>query len=309
MATQETEPDVHANRPEVGLRVEQAGYSEVKKVFTIAQEDEPPVAFSAEFGIYVDLPSSRLGVDMSRNIVALNEALKEAESDPEYSIETVCERAAERLYEKHDYTTRAEIVMDGTFVRSENTPESELLNEEAVKIFGGAIVGDEENSRKIGVEVPGMLACPCTQGASDNRAQNMLSEFGVQQSDADTFVNEVPQMTHSQCSYGTIVVEGEEIDDISVNELIDIAHDSMSSRVYNTLKRTDEDHIVRAAHEVPRVTEDSIRLMAKGIIDQYSGLSDDTSVTLEEWSDESIHQHNARSKLSTTVGDLRDKLA
>lgn len=309
MATQETDPDVHADRPEVGLQLQQAGYSEVEKVFTIAQEDQPPIAVSAEFGVYVDLPSSRLGVDMSRNIIALNEALEEAASNPEYTIETVCERAAETLYGKHDYTSRAEVVMDGKFIHSEDTPESDLLNEEAINIFGGAVVGDDENSRKIGVKVPGMLACPCTQGASDNRARNMLSEFGVDQSDADTFVNEVPQMTHSQCSYGTLILEGENIDDVSVSELIEIVHDSMSSRVYNTLKRTDEDHIVQSAHETPRVTEDSVRLMAKGIVNQYPDLPDDIAVTLEEWSDESIHQHNARSKLSTTVGSLRSKLA
>ncbi|RBI59509.1 hypothetical protein DMJ13_23190 [halophilic archaeon] len=48
---------------------------------------------------------------------------------------------------------------------------------------------------------------------------------------------------------------------IDFRELTGIAHEFMSSRVYNTLKRTDEDHIVRAAHEKLKVTDDDIRLM------------------------------------------------
>lgn len=308
MATQETQPDVHANRPEVGLRVEQAGYSEVEKVFTIAQERGQPQALSAEFGIYVDLPSSRLGVDMSRNVEALNEVLKEAAADPEYSVEAICERIAENLYDKHDYTSRAEVVMEGVFIYSEQTPESDLLNEETINVDGGAVVGEEGNSRKIGIEVPGMLACPCTQGASDQRARNQLQEYGVEPSDADNFVDQIPQMTHSQCSFATLVLEGESIDYVSIDELIEIAHESMSSRVYNTLKRTDEDHIVRTAHEKPRVTEDSVRLMAQGVVDQYPDLPGETKITLEEWSDESIHQHNAHSKLSSSLEELRAEL-
>lgn len=308
MLTQNTEPDVHSERPEVGLWVEQAGYSEIEKIVKVAQEDEDPLVLSANFEVYVDLPEDRLGVDMSRNIQALNETLEEIATDPTATVDSICERAAEHLFEKHDYTSRAQVEMDGKYVASEMTPESDLPNEEAISIVTGAVVGDDKSRKKIGVEVPGMLACPCTQGASEQRARKLLEEFDVDESQVETFLDQIPQMTHSQCSCATLMLEGEDLGTIDFRDLIEIAHRSMSSRVYNTLKRTDEDHIVRAAHEKPRVTEDSIRLMAQEVDKRFSDLPDETVVTLEEWSDESIHQHNARSQRSATLGKLQSEL-
>lgn len=308
MQKQKTDPDIHSDRPDVGLWVEQAGYSEIEKMVKIAREDDSPMVLSATFDVHVDLPKSRLGVDMSRNIQALNETLDEVASDPEATVDMLCKRAAEHLYEKHDYTSRAQVEMDGKYVASEQTPESELLNEETVNIIAGAVVSEDEKRKKIGVEVPGMLACPCSQGASEQRARELLGEFEIARSEIDSFIDQIPQMTHSQCSRATLVLEGESIGRVDFRELIDIAHGSMSSRVYNTLKRTDEDHIVRTAHEKPRVTEDSIRLMAQDIVEEFPDLPDNTTVTLEEWSDESIHQHNAHSKRSATFGKLQSEL-
>ncbi|RBI59508.1 hypothetical protein DMJ13_23185 [halophilic archaeon] len=42
--------------------------------------------------------------------------------------------------------------MDGEYVVSERTPVSDLLNEEAVTIVTGVVVGEDESWKKIGVE-------------------------------------------------------------------------------------------------------------------------------------------------------------
>lgn len=299
---------MHSNQPEVKIRVQKAGYSEVEKIVRIAQEDGEDLLLSAEFEIYVDLPAGRRGVDMSRNIVALNEVLEEAKSDPEYTVDNLCKKAAEHLFTKHDYTTKAEIRMEAKYILSEDTPESALLNEETIHITGRGVEGDEESLKEIGVKAPGMMACPCTQGASDEEAKALLRDLGVSEEQAEQFVEEVPQMTHSQCSDCKVVLSGEDLGEIDFTELVEVAHQSMSSRVFNTLKRTDEDHIVSAAHEGPSMTEDGIRFMARGLKERFTELPDSTGVKLVAWSDESIHQHNARSEQELTLGEIRSQL-
>ncbi|PWG74279.1 GTP cyclohydrolase I FolE2, partial [Enterococcus hirae] len=71
----------------------------------LARDGKRPIVLMAEFEVFVDLPATRKGADMSRNMEVIDETLEAAVEEPSYRVEDVCGDAAERLLEKHDYTS------------------------------------------------------------------------------------------------------------------------------------------------------------------------------------------------------------
>jgi len=120
----------------------------------------------AEFEVFVDLPSGRKGIDMSRNLATIDEILEEITREEAYRVEEVCGDAAERL-EKHDYTTTAEVSMSAELVTREDTPASGIETQSTATIVASATATEEDTREEIGAEVTGMTVCPCSQGMSE----------------------------------------------------------------------------------------------------------------------------------------------
>ena len=69
----------------------------------------------------------------------------------------------------------------------------------------------------------------------------------------------VPLATHSQRGQGTLVVSAHP--DVSADDLVRIVEASMSSEIYELLKRPDEFFVVNRAHQNPKFVEDVVRDM------------------------------------------------
>jgi GTP cyclohydrolase-4 len=302
-------PDVQATSPEVTVGLNRVGVTGVEKLVKLERDDRRPIVLMAEFEVYVDLPGWRKGADMSRNMEVVDETLESALQKPAYRVEDVCGEAAERLIEKHDYTTKAEVRMEATYVTHERTPESDRLTQSTADIIASATATEDGTHEEIGARVVGMTVCPCSQGMSVARARETLEEMGVDGDTIEAFLEEVPQPGHSQRGHATITVRSEGAPEVNLNELIEVARDSMSARIYNLAKRPDEDHMTYQSHANAKFVEDCVRAMAEGVVREFPDLPDDAVVTMKQSNDESIHQHNAHAERVATVGDLRGELA
>jgi GTP cyclohydrolase-4 len=118
-------PDVQASSPDVTVGLNPVGVTGVEKLVEIGRENDRPIVLMAEFEVFVDLPSWRKGPDMSHNMELIDETLEAAVGQTAYRVEDVCGDAAERLLDRHDCTTRAEVRMEAEFVTREQTPESD----------------------------------------------------------------------------------------------------------------------------------------------------------------------------------------
>src|SRR6056297_3829493 len=127
-------PDVQAGAPDVTVGLSQVGVTGVDKLVKIARDGKRPIVLMAEFEVFVDLPSRRKGIDMSRNMEVIDETLESAVSQPAYRVEDVCGDAAERLLEKHDYTTKAEVRMEADYALREEAPESRSPTESTATV-------------------------------------------------------------------------------------------------------------------------------------------------------------------------------
>ena len=302
-------PDVQATSPDVTVGLNRVGVTGVEKLVKLTRPDSRPIVLMAEFEVYVDLPDWRKGADMSRNMQVINETLETAVNEPTYRVEDVCGNAAERLIERHEYTTRAEVRMEAEYVQHEQTPASGLQTQATADIIASATARAEDTRQEIGVEVTGMTVCPCSQGMSESRARDALRGLEVDDATIDQFLAEVPQAGHSQRGHATLTIESAGVPEVDLTELIEIARNAMSARIYNLAKRPDEDHMTYEAHSDAKFVEDCVRAMAKGVVKTFPELPDEAVITMAQSNDESIHQHNAHAERVAKLGQLRGEIS
>ncbi|MFB6205041.1 MAG: GTP cyclohydrolase MptA [Haloglomus sp.] len=300
-------PDVQASRPEVSVGLNRVGVTGVEKLVKLDRDERRPIVLMAEFEVYVDLPKWRKGIDMSRNMEVVDEIIEESLEDHHVRIEDLCGDVAERLLKKHDYTSRAEVEMDAEYVQREDTPESERPTQFTADIHAAATANGDGTHEEVGTTVTGMTVCPCSQGMSEARARETLRQLDVEEEVVEEFLDEVPQPGHSQRGHATLKVRSEGSPDVNLEDLINVARDSMSARIYNMAKRPDEDHMTYHSHANAKFVEDCVRALAEGTVERFD-LPDEAIITMKQSNDESIHQHNAHAERVAQFGTLKQEV-
>ena len=307
-------PDIQACEPDYPFNLTRVGVTGVKKLVKVERgNDERPVVLISNFEVFVDLPSDRKGANLSRNFEAIDEVLEEAISCPVYEIEELCGEIAKRLLFRHEYASRAEVKMKSEYIVRRQTPVTKVNCQEVVDIFAEAVAKAGPaggNVRKtVGAEVLGMTACPCAQEIMKEEVRQELAKLGISEQAISDLSERLPIATHNQRGRGSISIEVHDRRCVSIDRIIKIIEDSMSSRVFGLLKRPDEAVVVKRAHSNPKFVEDCVRTMAQKLVEAFTDLPDDAAVTLKQINEESIHQHNAFAERTANMGELRAELA
>jgi GTP cyclohydrolase-4 len=116
--------------------------------------------------------------------------------------------------------------------------------------------------------------------------------------------------THNQRGLGTLHIGCPENCDVELDgqRLLAIVEDSMSSEIYELMKRSDEGAVVEKAHRRPRFVEDCVREMVAGVIRDIPELTDEHFVSARQENLETIHQHNVVAERFGMLGELRHEL-
>lgn len=304
-------PDIQATLPEIPITLTRVGVTDVKKLVEVARKNKRPIVLLSTFDIFVDLPSDRKGANLSRNFEAIDEVLEEMIASPVYEIEDLCGEVAKRLINRHEYALNAEVMMKSEYIVKRETPHTKIKCQEVVNIFAEAkaIRGKNLTVRKlVGAEVLGITACPCAQEIMRDKAKKELKNLGVRSDVIKKFLNRVPMPTHNQRGRGVISIEVHASNFVSLEKIIDIIEESMSSQMFELLKRADEASIVERAHKNPKFVEDCVRSMAQKIVWEFPELPDDSVITIKQINEESIHRHNAFAERKSTLGELRQEI-
>jgi len=268
--------------------------------------------FISNFNVYVDLPGSLKGANLSRNFEVIDEVLQQAIDGEVNEIEKLCSVVARKLLDRHEYADRTEVIMHSEYMVKRETPVSHTTSQEVVKVHARAIARRTFRSpivrKSIGAEVTGMTACPCAQNIMKERAMRVLEGLDVNKDKIDEFFSAVPMATHNQRGRGFLCIETDDDQRVDLEKIIMILKESMSSGIYELLKRGDEDAVVLAAHKNPRFVEDCVREMAKKVLAEFEYLQGDSLVTIKQTNEESIHQHDAYAERRATIAELADEL-
>ncbi|HUM77253.1 MAG TPA: GTP cyclohydrolase MptA [Methanoculleus sp.] len=305
-------PDVQSSLPEVRISLTRVGVKNVMKLVEVARSGKRPVIFISNFDVFVDLPGSLKGANLSRNFEVIDDVLQQAIDGEVKGIEEVCSAVARKLLDKHEYAERTEVRMRSQFMVRRETPVSETTCHEVVNVHARAIAQRNDGNpiirKSIGAEVIGMTACPCAQNIMKDHALHVLEQLGVEEDKIARFFEEVPMATHNQRGRGFLCIEIDDDQQISLEKIIKILKDSMSARIYELLKRGDESYVVMEAHKNPRFVEDCVREMARKVVTQFGDLPGDTVVTIKQTNEESIHQHDAYAERKATIAELVSEL-
>ena len=260
---------------------------------------------SAEIDCFVDLDPAQKGVHMSRFPELFGEAIDEVVIGEKLLVERLAEHIARHIVERQD-ACRAEVSIHARYPIERLTPVTGLETQEMVTLVGIAAATPDASRRVVGVEATGINACPCAQGLVRERAAERLGEAGFDDVDVERILELVPLATHNQRGRGTLYL-GTEIR-LDATDLVGLVERSMSSPIYELLKRPDELFVVEHAHLAPRFVEDSVRLMVRAALAEVDGLRDDDFVLARQINFETIHNHEVLAERFGTVGEVRREL-
>jgi GTP cyclohydrolase I/GTP cyclohydrolase-4 len=240
---------------------------------------------AAEIDCTVDLDPAQKGVHMSRFPELFEEAIEQVV-------------IGEALL--------VEVRIVARYPLERETPVTGLPTQELVSLIGLAAASEERTRRLVGVEANGINACPCAQGLVREHAAERLGEAGFDELDVERILELVPLATHNQRGRGTLFVGTEA--QVNAEELVRIVEGSMSSPVYELLKRPDELFVVEHAHLQPRFVEDSVRIALRDTLETYPQLGADDFLLSRQVNLETIHTHDVVAERYGTAGELRAEL-
>jgi GTP cyclohydrolase-4 len=302
--------DVQAQRPTVQLSLSRVGVTGVEKVIRLRHNGGEQL-FSARFECVVELGPNQKGAHMSRFEEVVNEAIGQVVlNETSFKVETLAEHIAQ-LVRKRQRARRAEVTVEARFPEHKPAPVSGIQTQELYTLHGSAICTALGTRRLIGVTAQGMTACPCAQELVATTARDRLRDEGFDETEIETILEAVPVATHNQRGLGTLHIGCTELcdDEIDAGTLLSVVEQSMSSEIYELMKRSDEAHVVEKAHRRPRFVEDCVREMIRGVIDAFPDLDDRAFVSARQVNLETIHQHNVVAERFGTLGEVRRELA
>ena len=139
-----------------------------------------------------------------------------------------------------------------------------------------------------------------------DRSQERLRADGFTDDEIARVFEAVPVATHNQRGIGTLHIGcPEDCDEpIEAAALLDIVESSMSSEIYELMKRSDEVEVVEKAHMHPRFVEDCVREMVRMATERFSGLGDGAFVSARQENLETIHKHNVVAERHGLIADV-----
>src|ERR1700710_2261847 len=271
-------PDVQASLPVTQVSLSRVGVTGVEKVIRV-KADGAENLFSAGFECFVDLNPQQPGVHMSRFEEIVAEAIDEVVLGEAFKAEVLAAHVAEKVRVRQ-HGRRAEGSLTARYPEIVATPESHIDTQEIYVLFGTAVASEAGTRTLTGVQAQGMTACPCAQEMVTGLSRERLPAGGFDAEQIERVVDVVPIATHNQRGIGTLHVGCPEGGPswIDAPELLRIVESSMSSEIYELMKRPDEMSVVVKAHETPRFVEDCVREMIRQVVAGYPDLPDEAFV-------------------------------
>jgi GTP cyclohydrolase IV len=296
---------VQARLPGIRVGLSRVGVTGVEKVVRIRDE-----LYFARLECFVDLHRDQKGAHMSRFEEVVNEAIGEVVlSESPFRAETLAQHIAELVRERQG-AERAEVTIAARYPEHKPAPVSGIETQEIYTLHGRAVAFEHGTRRTVGVSATGITACPCAQELVAARARERLAADGFSSEQIGRVLEHVPVATHNQRGLATLQIGCIEqcTAEIDATTLLEIAEASMSSEIYELMKRSDEVEVVEKAHRRPRFVEDCVREMIAEAVRRFGELDGASFLSARQENLETIHQHNVVAERHGLLSELRAEI-
>ncbi len=279
--------DVQSTTPDIQMSVDRVG---VKDIEYPAYLDDS--YFFLKIDLFVDIPSTRKGADMSRAVEAIENTMKSLKTYKDFSKLGII--MSEDALKRFNYSNSCDISVSGNYFAFESGHYVKY------DIF---LKTRRERSGKIsnyvGAGYTAITACPC---AMETTRTLLNLDFPGN----EKLISRMPSITHNQRNFAKLLVQNN-AGNIGIDEIINVMKGVMGKPLNSLLKRKDEGELVYEAHKDPKFVEDVVRKIAMAAIEKL-GLGNDDLIEVSSDSDESIHPHNAFAMISKKVRDIKTEI-
>jgi GTP cyclohydrolase I/GTP cyclohydrolase-4 len=285
------------------------GVTNVEKVIRIG----PPGAeqlYYARLDCFVDLAEDQPYAQVRRFEAVVEDVIGEVVLGTSgFKVERLAEHIAEQIRERQG-ALRSEVTIAARYPEHKSAPVSGIATQEIYTLLGAARASERATRRMIGVTAQGMTVNPWAQRLVTGRSRERLAEGGFTDDEVERILDAVPVATDDQRGLGTLHLGLPEhcSIDVDANDLLAIVEASMSSEIYELMKRSDEGAVVEKAHRRPRFVEDCVREAIRSALDRYGELGDEAFVSARQENLETIHQHTVVAERFGLIGELRREL-
>ena len=248
---------------------------------------------------------------MSRFEEVVNDAIGEVVlGESALRAETLAQHIAEKVRDRQG-ARRAEVHIEARYPEHKPAPESGIVTQEIYSLLGVAVASEIGTRRLVGVRAQGMTACPCAQTLVEGalaRAAARRTASRRTRSSASSRRSPSPRTTSAGSARCTSAARRTATPTSTPQALLAIVEDSMSSEIYELMKRSDEGAVVEKAHRRPRFVEDCVREMVRGVVDRFPILTERHFISARQENLETIHQHNVTAERFGLLGEIRREL-
>lgn len=288
--------DMPASAPELPIPLQRVGISNRPHYITVLDPfDGTKRQLLAEISTNFSLPAGRRGIHMSR----IEESLHQLAAEETLPLQQYTEALFARI-SKLQQLPAASVAIDCHYEKITNKNPSGKISSELIKLHSSIIKQGEVIQPTIGVSVPFMNACPCTQRWGVRDFYQTLKAKDYSDEEMRFLLEAAPKQAHTNRGVATVKIASESV---SFAEIYDVLDRSLPI-VRELLKGMDEHDFVTKAHADGMFCEDNIRAVVSAVDASFKDkLSPQTAVSVVIDVDESVHHHNLRAEVEFMLGD------
>src|SRR5919108_1864220 len=304
--------DRGASEPAIGLSLSRVGVTGIEKVIRISRVNGgSPKLFAARLQCFVDLGPDERKPGAARFDEVINEVTGAVVlGEAGFRAEQLARRIAERVRERQG-ARRAEVTISARYPEDKPAPVSGIRTQEIYTLHAWAGATEAGTRRITGVTAQGITAAPDAQQALARDAAERLRSQGFSPDQIARILDVVPVATDDQRGLGTLHIGARADDDTEIDALtlVDIVEESMSSQIYELMKRSDEGAVVDRAHRRARLVEDCVRETLRAVIERFPDLHGRHFVLARQENLETIHAHTVVAERYGLLSEIREEAA
>ena len=286
-----------ATAPVIAIPLQRVGISNRPHYIRVTDPfDGSPRELLADITLNFALPADRRGIHMSR----IEESLLQLRDEETLPLHQYTEKLFARISELQELPA-ATVVVQCNYEKVVSKNSSGKKSSELLTLYSSISKINGTIEPKVGLSVPFMNACPCTQRWGTRDFYNSLKAENYSDDEMRFLLDAAPKQAHTNRGTACIKIASEAV---SIAEIYDVLDRSLPI-VRELLKGMDEHAFVKEAHAQGMFCEDNIRAVIAELVSTFrKSLAAATQVSVKIDVDESVHHHNLSAEVSDSMENL-----
>lgn len=282
--------DIYSRKPAIELGLTRVGLRKINIPIKIV-EDDLERDLTCEIDVFTDLPRHRRGGNFSRQLKGVESILWTDRTD--LKIEQISSFIGKTLTGSIEYAETIEVDLKADMFTADT--KNQVLFRDT--LYEQTLISRENGEHtRVGVEVQGITACPCTMEKMRGQLLQSNPEF-------KDVLPRIPMITHNQRNLTSASIEVRDDTSVIVNPLLEIIRELIGS-IPELGPGSNDIELVYKSHTHPLFVEDVVREVAAKIGKRFSDYDRDAEVTVTSRSEESIRSHDAFAEFRGRLSEI-----